>query len=336
MQTNIFEKYFFFSLLIATLIFTTFIFQPFWMVLILGVSFAIVLYPVFKWINIKLIPNRPFASLLTVILFSIILCGPLLAVGTIVFKQSQNVYHLVILNKNELPTIAIINESVNKILPSEITFDMNQKVADFVSYVSGNIANIFSTTLSTFFSFILMLFIIFYLLKDGPEWKKALISFSPLGDEKDEKIINRLTLAINGVIKGSLLIALIQGALLGAGFWIFNIPNGALWGIVAAVMSLIPTFGTAIVSIPAIIFLAVTGSTAYAIGLAVWSILLVGMVDNFLGPMLVGKKINIPSIFILFSVLGGIALLGPVGILVGPLALSLLDALIIICKNNFK
>lgn len=336
MQIKTLEKYFFLGLLLSTFIFTFFIFRPFWMVLILGVSFAIVLYPIFKWINIKLIPSRSLASFLTVILFSIILCGPLLAVGTIVFKQSQNVYHLVIQNNNEQPIITAINETVNKILPSEITFDVNQKITDFVSYVSGNIANIFSATLSTFFSFILMLFIIFYLLKDGPEWKKTLISFSPLNDENDTKIINRLIFSINGVIKGSLFIALIQGALLGVGFWIFNIPNGALWGIVAAVMSLIPTFGTALVSIPAIIFLAVTGNTAYAIGLAVWSVLLVGMIDNFLGPTIVGKKINIPSIFILFSVLGGIALLGPVGILVGPLTVSLLDALIIICKNDFK
>ena len=205
MQTKVLEKYFFLGLLLATLVFTFFIFRPFWMVLVLGVSFAIVLYPAFKWINLKLIPNRPLASLFTVLLFSIILCGPLLAVGTIVFKQSENVYRLVMQSGGEQPIMTAINDAVNKILPSEITFDINQKATHFVSYVSGNIANIFSATLSTFFSFILMLLIIFYLLKDGPEWKKALMAFSPLGDENDAKIINRLILSINGVIKGSLL-----------------------------------------------------------------------------------------------------------------------------------
>lgn len=336
MQTKTLEKYFFLGLLLATLIFTFFIFRPFWIVLVLGISFGVVLYPIYKWINIKFIPNRSLASLLTVILFSIILCGPLLAIGTMVFKQSQNVYHLVIQNENDKPILIAINDVVNKILPSEITFDVNQKITDFVSYVSHNIANIFSATLTTFFSFVLMLLIIFYFLKDGPQWKKALIELSPLGNENDEKIINRLILSVNGVIKGSLFIALIQGALLGFGFWIFNIPNGALWGVVAAVLSLIPTFGTALVSIPAIIFLFVTGNTAMAIGLSVWSLVLVGLVDNFLGPIIVGRKINVPSIFILFSILGGISLLGPVGILIGPLMVSLLDALILICKNDFK
>jgi len=336
MQTKVLEKYFFFGLFFATLIFTFFIFRPFWIVLVLGISFSIVLYPIYEWLNKKFLPSRWLSSLLTVLLFSIILCGPILAVGTIIFNQSENVYHAVIQNRDTGPLMTAINDVVNKILPSGIVFDINQKATDFIYYVSNNIANIFRATLSTFFSFILMLLIIFYFLKDGPEWKKAIFSLSPLGEQNDEKIINRLTLAINGVIKGSLLIALAQGALLGFGFWIFNIPNGALWGVVAAVMSLIPTFGTALVSVPAIIFLFVMKDTTSAIGLLAWSIVVVGLVDNFLGPLVVGKKINIPPLLILFSVLGGISLLGPVGILVGPLTVSLLDAFISICKNEFK
>src|SRR6185369_11223156 len=117
--------------------------------------------------------------------------------------------------------------------------------------------------------------------------------------------ISRLSQAINGVIKGSLLIALIQGALLGFGLWIFGIENSALWGVVAAITSLIPTLGTSLVSIPAIVFLFVTGETTSAIGLLIWAAVMVGMIDNFLGPIIVSKKINVSSLFILFSVLGG-------------------------------
>ncbi len=134
-------------------------------------------------------------------------------------------------------------------------FDINQQITGFISYLTGNIANIFTTTLSAFFSFVLVLFIIFYFLKEGTEYKKSIIALSPLGAENDEKIISRLTQAINGVIKGSLLIALAQGILLGFGFLIFGLPNAALWGVVAAVVSLIPTFGTSLVSVPAVIFL---------------------------------------------------------------------------------
>jgi predicted PurR-regulated permease PerM len=198
-----------------------------------------------------------------------------------------------------------------------------------------SLLEIFSTTISAFFSFILMLLIIFYLLKDGERWKQSLMTLSPLGQENDARIMDRLALAVNGVVKGSLLIAIVQGILLGFGFWIFNVPNGALWGVVAAVLSFIPTFGTALVSGPAIIFLFLKGDTTSAVGLLVWAVVIVGLVDNFLGPLVVGRKINIPSILILFSVLGGIALVGPVGILVGPLTLSLLYTLIAMYRNEF-
>ena len=335
MQTKIIERYFFFGLLLGTLIFTFLIFSPFWVVIVLGLCFAIVLHPVHKWFNNNKLPNW-LSAFFTVILFALVLCGPILGIGVMVFNQSQDIYQLVIENKNTAPFLDSIDTAVNKILPSGVTFDVNQKATDFISYVSRNIASIFSATISAFFSFLLMLLIIFYFLKDGIRWKNALVIFSPLPDTDDEKIIDKLILAVNGVIKGSLFIAIIQGILLGLGLWLFGIPHAALWGVVAAFMSLIPTFGTALVSVPAIIFLFTAGNTTSAFGLLLWAVILVGMIDNFLGPLLVGRHIKIPSILILFSVLGGIALLGPIGILIGPLSMSLLSALISIYKNEFQ
>jgi len=335
MQTKIIEKYFFFGLLLATLLFTFLIFRPFWAVLVLGISFSIVLYPVYEWLNKKHLPNW-LSALFTVFLFILVICGPLLGIGAVVFDQSEDVYRQVVNNGNAEPFLSLIENKVNNILPDIMAVDINEKTSDFITYVSNNIANIFSSTVSAFFSFLLMLLIIFYFLKDGTKWKKALMVLSPLSDKDDEKIIARLAFSVNAVIKGSLLIALIQGILMGFGLWLFNIPNPALWGVVAAVCSLLPTFGTALISVPAIIFLFFTGDNTSAIGLIIWAALAVGMIDNFLSPLIVGTKINIPSLLILFSVLGGISLLGPVGILVGPLAISLLYTLISIYRNEFK
>lgn len=335
MQTKVIERYFFFGLLLATFLFTFFIFRPFWIVLVLGLSFSIVLYPIYEWLNHRKLP-RWLASLLTVIFFIVVLCGPLLGIGALVFKQSQNVYYTVTDNNNTRPFLNSIETKINKILPEGIVFDINKKTTDFIFYISNNIANIFTTTVSAFFSFVLMLLIIFYFLKDGSEWRKAIVVLSPLGDRDDEKIIKRLAQAVNGIIMGSLLIGLIQGTLLGFGLWFFGIPNAALWGVVAALTSLIPTLGTSLVSIPAVVFLFVAGHTTSAVGLLIWAVVMVGMIDNFLGPLIVSKKINISSLFILFSVLGGIALLGPVGILVGPLTISLLYTLISIYRNEFQ
>ena len=335
MQTKIFEKYFFFGLLFATLLFTFLIFRPFWIVLMLGISFSIVLYPIYEWLNKRHLPSW-LSSLLTVLLFAIVLCGPILGIGAMVFNQSQHVYQQVAGNGDIGLFLDSVDRAINKILPNSVTFNINDKVANFVSYVSSNITNIFSATISAFFSFILILLIIFYFLKDGLKWKKAIIVLSPLGDRDDEKIMARLAFSVNAVIRGYLLIALIQGILMGFGLWIFNIANPALWGVVAAIMSLIPTFGTALISVPAIIFLFVTGNTTSAIGLLIWSVVVVGMIDNFLSPFIVGKKINIPPLLILFSILGGISLLGPVGILIGPLTVSFLYTLISIYRNEFK
>lgn len=335
MQTKIIERYFFFGLLLTTFIFTFFIFRPFWVVLVLGLSFSIVLYPIYEWLTKRKIPSW-LASLLTVIFFTIVVCGPLLGIGAIVFNQSQDVYHTVTDSEQAKPFLDLIENKVNTLLPEGVTFDINKKATELVTYLSENIASIFTTTVSAFFSFILILLIIFYFLKDGAEWRKAIIVLSPLGDKDDEQIIRKLAQAVNGVIKGSLFIAIIQGALLGLGLWFFGIPNGALWGVVAAITSLIPTLGTSLVSIPAIIFLFVTGNTVAAIGLLIWAVVMVGTIDNFLGPLIVGQKIHVSSLLILFSVLGGISLLGPVGVLVGPLTVSLLYTLISIYRNEFK
>lgn len=335
MQPKIIEKYFFFGLLLATFVFSFLIFRPFWVVLVLGISFSIVLYPAYEWFTKRHLPNW-LSSLITLALFTVVLCGPILAIGVLVFNQSEDAYRSVLVNKSAGPFINSVESAVNKILPSGITFDANEKVSNFVSYVSSNIANIFSSVISAFFSFILVLFIIFYFLKDGARWKRAVVILSPLSDKDDEKIISRLVQAVNGVIKGSLFIALIQGLLMGAGLWFFNIPNPALWGVVAAVCSLIPTFGTAFVSIPAVVYLFFTGDVTSAVGLLIWSLVVVGTIDNFLSPLVVSVKTNIPPLLVLFSVLGGISLLGPVGILIGPLTISLLYTLISIYRNEFK
>lgn len=336
MQQKIIEKYFFFGLLIATFIFAFFIFRPFWIVLVLGASFSIILYPVFTWLCRGRLPHW-FAALLTLLFFIIVLCIPLFGIGSIVFDQSQNLYHSIISNNgNAGPLMTSIGSKINHILPKGVSFNMNEGVSSFVSFITSNIANIFNATFSLIFSFVLLLLTIFYFLKDGEGWKKTLTRLSPLSDTADQKILSKLSQTINGVLKGYLLIALIQGTLMGVGLAIFHVPNAAIWGVVAAIASIVPPFGTAIVSVPAIIFLFVTGHTGLSIGLLIWSVIMVGTGDNLLSPYIIGSKLNIPSFLILFSVLGGIALLGPVGILIGPLTVSLLYTLTEIYRSEFQ
>lgn len=334
MQTKLIERYFFFSLLLTTLIFTFIIFRPFWVVLTLGVSFAIVLKPLYKWF-LKKIPAS-LSSLTTVILFTIVLLGPIFGIFAIVLNQSQSLYEYVVSQGGTSPLIELAESYINKFLPAGTSINLQDKISELIISLSGNIAQIFSTTLSALFSFILMLLAIYYFLKDGSKWKKEIVALSPLNDEDDQKIINKLTLAVSGVIKGYLLIAIVQGFLMGIGLWIFGVPNAALWGVVAGLASLIPMLGTAVVSTPAIIYLFIAGDMVQAIGLLTWSVILVGLVDNFLNPILISGKTHIHPLLILFSVLGGLSLFGPIGVLVGPLCLALLYVLVSIYRSEYR
>ena len=332
MHTKTIERYFLFSILFIMLVFIFFIFRPFWIVIVLGASFATVLYPVHHWLNKKL--HNVISALITVILFILILFVPILSIGSIIFKQSQNVYLSVVGNGSIASFLESTGTKINNVLPDGITFNANEIASTFISFLTSNIGNIFNTSVSVLISLILLLLAIFYFLKDGNDWKKKIVLLSPLSKEDNEKIINGLSKTISGVIVGYILIALIQGILMWVGLSIFGVPNAAFWGLVAAIAALMPPFGTGIVSVPAVIFLYATGHPLSALGLLIWGTLMVGMVDNLLNPYIVGKKLEIPAFLILFSVLGGISLLGPIGILIGPLTVSTLHTLILIYKNE--
>jgi predicted PurR-regulated permease PerM len=169
---------------------------------------------------------------------------------------------------------------------------------------------------------------LYYLLKDGYKLKNYLLALSPLDDSNNNFIINRIRLAVFSVVKGNLLIGLIQGTLTGIGFALFGVPNPVLWGGVASIAALIPSIGTAIVITPAIIFLFVSGNNVGAGGLLVWGIIVVGLVDNFLGPKLVGSSMRLHPLVTFLAVLGGLAFFGPLGILLGPLVLSIFLVLV--------
>jgi predicted PurR-regulated permease PerM len=169
---------------------------------------------------------------------------------------------------------------------------------------------------------------LYYVLIDGQNLKKRIIRLSPLDDKEDESVFARLELAVNSVIKGNVVIASIQGTLTALGFVLFGIPNSILWGLTAVISSLIPSIGTALVLVPGVLYLFVTGSTLNAVGLLLWGTIIVGAVDNVLKPKLIGTQLQVHPLFVLLSILGGISLLGPIGILLGPLVFSLLFALI--------
>ncbi len=336
MQDKTIERYFFFGFLLVVIAFTFFIFRPFFSVLVVSASLAVVFYPLYRWLLKKLKGIEWLSALITVFIFIIILLGPIFLLGKLVFNQSEGLYHQVVSGDGIDPLVAKLEGPINRLLPAGVNFNIAEKAAGLVTFISDNIAKVFTATVTTLFSFLLLFLSLFYFLRDGERFKRWILILSPLSDKDDKEILTRLGRAVNGVVKGYLLIGLLQGILAGIGLAIFGVPYPALWGVLAGVASLVPSIGTAIISIPVIIYLFATGDSTAAIGYAVWAGIIVGTVDNFLNPIIVGNKINIPPLFVLFSVLGGVATLGPVGLLVGPLTLSLLYALVLIYRHGFK
>lgn len=337
MQTTSTEKYFLFILLLITTILTFLIFSPFITTLILAAAFAVVLDPVYLWIKSRLVGDIAWlASIITVIIFLVGLCVPLFFIGKAVFNQTQDLYKNVVESNNASHIIESIDLSLNKLLPEGFDFDINSKIANAISLLSNNLAQFFSSTINSIAMFVLMVFALFYIIKDGEKWKEGIIRIFPLKNDDTHEILMNLKKSINRIFKGSFIIAIAQGLLAWIGFTIFGIPNAIIWAVVASIASFIPTVGTSIVTVPAMLFLFFTGMQWQALGLLIWSAIIIGTIDNFLSPYIISKDTQIPSLFILFAILGAVSIMGPLGILIGPLILSLLYSLISIYKKEVK
>ena len=191
--------------------------------------------------------------------------------------------------------------------------------------------------IATFFlQTFIFLMTLYYLLRDGDRLKQFLIEVSPLRDTDDTIIFDKLGAAVNSVVKGKLFIGLIQGVLTGIGFAFFGVPSPVLWGFIAAVFSLVPPLGTALVTVPAIFYLFFIGDMFSVIGLTIWGIFGVGLVDNILGPKMIGRGMQLHPLLVLLAVLGGLAFFGPIGLFLGPLTVSLLVALLSLYRHFSK
>jgi predicted PurR-regulated permease PerM len=187
----------------------------------------------------------------------------------------------------------------------------------FVGGVVGVIVEIF-----------FVIFTMYYLFRDGHRIVNALPDVLPLERAQSEKILARTREVISASLYGVLVIASIQGALGGLMFWILGLPSPLVWAVVMTLLSMIPMAGAFIVWVPAAIFLAVSGFWVKAIILTAWGSLVIGTVDNFLRPKLVGEKTKLHELFIFFSVLGGLKVFGILGIVLGPVVLAITLALL--------
>jgi predicted PurR-regulated permease PerM len=324
------EYVFFFGLLVIVGYLVWLIMSPFITALALSAIIVTICHPLYLKIQ-KRTPrqNKTAAAFLTTILVVLLIVLPLSLIATLISKEAVSVYHELTNNQNiEIQGVShALEAKANALIPG-LDINFTEQLKAFGEWFVGNLGTIFASTVSIVFTFVLAMLGSFYFFRDGKELMQLLIKISPLPNGEDEIIFERMARAVRAVAMGTLLIALIQGTLVALGFGIFGVPRPILWGMFAALGALMPGIGTTIVTAPAIIYLFVTGDTVMGAGLLIWSILIVGLVDNLVGPYLIGRKNNMHPFIILISVLGGISLFGPIGFIIGPVTVTLFFVLL--------
>ncbi len=330
MEKNSLQKYFFIGLLGSVSVLVFYIFLPFFEVLMLSVIFSVVLSPLQEKISKVLGGRKGLSAAIVVVLFLVVILTPTVFLAVKLLNETKDIYfHLT--NDTQVSFVekisGYIDRPASKYFP-ELSIDFKNIISLSAGRLTGHITSILSSILSLFTGAVLVFFSLFFFLRDGEKFKNILVSLSPLNDSYDEKIVLKLKQTINTTMLSVLLISVLQGLLSGFGMWVFGIPNPTLWGSLSAVVSLVPGLGTTLTFVPAIIYSYFSGNITSTIGLLLWWVLAVGLIDNLLGPYLYSKNTQIHQLIMLFSVIGGLVFFGPIGFIFGPIVLALFFTLI--------
>ena len=324
MDSGSIQKMFLAALMVGASVLVFFIVKPLFAPLLLAAVLATLFQPLFREIRSGMPKFPSIAALLTVILVTAAVGVVLGFLFNHLFAEAQSLYLYVSSSGNILDIIpAPLQQFINHYAPIGLSpADITTYVQNALAWLLGNFGTFFSGAAHVALTTLVFVLALYYFLRDGEEIVRVVVATSPLPDRDDERIIERLHQATNSVLRGSLMVALIQGVLSTIGYTIFGIPNPIIWGSLTALSALVPGFGTSLVMVPAVLYLFFQGQTTSALGLLAWGMIAVGLIDNFVGPRLMGHGIRMHPLLMLVSVLGGLALFGPVGFLAGPLSVS--------------
>ena len=315
-------------LAIVTVLFL-FVMKPFFAPIFWACAIALLFYPV----QMRLLDrwgNRPnLIALTTLLLCVVVLVIPVLLILSSFVAEGTELYRR--LESGEIDANAYLERMrdaapiVERLLDwLELDMDSIEGQATTGALAASGFAarNVFSLGQSTFnflLSLALMLYMTFFLLRDGSSLIDLITRALPLGDERERLLFAKFAEVTRATIKGNLVVAIVQGALGGLIFLILGIPTPVLWGVAMAIVSLIPAVGAALVWVPFAIYLFVIGDVTSSIILIVYGVAVIGLADNLLRPILVGRDTKLPDWLVLVSTLGGLVMFGINGFVMGPL-----------------
>lgn len=315
------SKYFFIVCFLIIAIVSLYLLKPFVTTIISAILLAYIFYPLYLKIK-QGVRSENVASLITVIIIVFIIIIPLIFAANALINQSIDFFYRVReLDVGQIETFVAKYVSANvdiqdqfKELLNRLTLSLAKETSDFVIALPGKVLQFFA-----------MLFIMFYLFKDGQNVVEQIQDHIPLREVHKRHITKKFSSVIYASLYGLVMTAFIQGTAGAIGLWIFNVPSPLLWGLVMIILSMLPFVGASFVWFPAAIYKLFTGETFNGIGLILYGLFIVSTIDNIIRPKLIGSKGKIHPVMVLLGVLGGIRVFGLLGIILGPLIFAIFN-----------
>jgi len=324
-------------LLIVTLAFGRLL-LPYYAALFWGAILAISFMPLHRRLLTRLGGRANLSALLSVLLCLLLVILPLTLLSGSLLQEGTNLYRRI--EGGELNLGAYYEQIINALPPGLHSaleqfgltdrFSIQEKLSAGAlqgsKFVASQAVSIGQNTFQFLISLGIMLYLLFFLLRDGSLLARKIITIIPLNPEHKQLLIHKFITVVRATLKGNIVVAATQGALGGLIFWILGIEGALLWGVIMALLSLLPAVGAAIIWLPVAVYFLVTGDYWLGSILILYGILVIGLVDNILRPILVGKDTKMPDYVVLISTIGGLTTFGLNGFVIGPLIAALFMA----------
>lgn len=303
---------------------------PFAGAILWGVIIALLFTPLYRWLLPRLRRRRTAAALVTMAVVLVVVVLPFVFISAALAREAAALYQRV--QSGEVNLTRFFHEaydalpdSVDSVLGSFglVDFDTLQRrlhtaVAEGSQFIATQALNLGQNTFDLVASLFITLYLAFFLIRDGDGVVRSVRRAIPLAPQHQQELLDKFGTVIRATVRGNLLVAALQGALGGLAFWFLGLRAALLWGVLMAFLSLLPAVGAALVWAPVAVYFVMTGALLEGIGLAVYGVLVIGLVDNLLRPLLVGQDTRMPDYLVMITTLGGMAVFGINGFVVGP------------------
>ncbi|MFY8104657.1 MAG: AI-2E family transporter [Ramlibacter sp.] len=320
-----------------------FILWPFMGAVLWAVAIAIVFEPVHARVREQTGQRATLASLLTLALIVLIVILPLILVGSAVVQEAAAAVQKirggqVNFGQYLQMVVAALPEWVRNLLDRLGLMNLaalQQQLASLLAgsgqFITTHLLGLGQNTLDFVVALFVMLYLLFFLLRDGRTLSHHIAQTLPLRPEHAQRLLAQFVTVVRATVKGNIVIAVVQGVLGGVAFAVLGLPGALLWGTLMSLLSLLPAVGAALVWGPVAAYMLFTGQVWSAVGLTLWGVLAIGLVDNVLRPILVGRDTRLPDYLVLVTTLGGIAVFGINGFVIGPV----IAAMFLVAWNLF-